>query len=259
MNQKKTYITINPQDVTNKLQEIQENSIAQIFFGLQTLENTEVLKPAFELSNGEGFFTYAMGSKSLSLEEKKENYKNWLIKKGIEDLIKGLNLTLLDTCIYGVLHKNMDSIKTGGDYNVVVDREIRNTRKLGIPQLLKRIDGFLLDTLTHKEKILSINQTRNCLIHRNGLVTNMDANNNNNKALKLSYSGFEVLKISEEGGEKEINGPFDTNGGEVKVSVVEKSKSFELGETLNFDYRDFNEINFTFTLFAHELISKLPI
>lgn len=189
--------------------------------------------------------------------KRKTAFKDWLIKKGIEDLIKVLNLTLIETCNYGVLYLSMNSIKTVKDYNTILENERKSTRKLGIPQLIERIEGFLTDQLLHKEKILSINKLRYCLAHRNGTITGVDINDKEKEILKLEYSGFKLVRY-EDGQEIEIDGPFETNETDVSVSFVEKKRNFKIGETINFTYREFNEINLTFSLFGHDLTNKLP-
>ncbi|MER3376207.1 MAG: hypothetical protein RIM83_16325 [Allomuricauda sp.] len=254
----KLQIKINPDGVAKKLYEIQENSIAYIFFGLQLLENTNNLKPAHELANGEGFFTYAISTKSLTTPEKKENFKKWLIKKGIEDLIKGLKLMLMDACVYGALYSNKDEIKKSDQYNSIVTNEKRAIQKLGIPQLFDRMENFLTGKLLSKDKLLTINQVRNCLTHRNGVVQQMDANNKDKTLFTLRYSGFRILKYTDDGQEIEINGPFNTEGTQINIGIIEKSMSFEIGDSLSFDYQTFNEINLTFSIFSHDLIQKLP-
>lgn len=82
-----TDFDIKSRGVTRELLSIQESSFNNVLFGLQTIENTDNLKYPHDLSDNEGFFIYTVSDK---------------IKKGIEDLIKGVNLTLIDAYKYGL-------------------------------------------------------------------------------------------------------------------------------------------------------------
>jgi hypothetical protein len=248
-------LTLDPAGVTRESLSIQESSSNNVLFGLQTIENTDNLKHPHDLSDNEGFFIYSVSDKKESPEIQRKKYKDWLIKKGIEDLIKGVNLTLIDTYKYGLLFKSKDDIKTIDDVNEIIDLVTKKTKRLGLPNLFNEIRQFLSEPLAHEENILSINRIRNCLVHRNGYVTDIDLNGLPNDQLKLDCKKIKLVKKNKDG-EEEVLGPFK-NDGKINISITDKQKTFNKGDKLSFDFRDFNDIVFTFSLFGKDLINKL--
>jgi hypothetical protein len=255
MDNQELILTLNPSGVTRELLNIQESSSNNVLFGLQTIENIDHLKHPHDLSDNQGFFIYNVSDKKESPEIQRKDYKDWLIKKGIEDLIKGVNLTLIDTYKYGLLFKSRHDIKTSNDVNKIFNLVTKKTKRLGLPNLFDEIREFLNEPLFYEENILSINRIRNCLVHRNGYVTDLDLNGLPNKQLTLDCKKVKLVKKNKDG-EEEVLGPFK-NDGTISISFVDKQKTFNMGDKLAFDFRDFNDIVFTFSLFGQDLTNKL--
>ena len=126
--------------------------------------------------------------KPLTNNEIKENTLNWIFQKAFEEIIIGLTPSLIEA--YKVL-KVRDLSLTINTYentkalNQVLSRIDIEAQKMHFPVLIAKIEAYLGQTLVFREEILSINQVRNCLVHRQGFVSELDLNDKVSKTLSL--------------------------------------------------------------------------
>ncbi|HCB51430.1 TPA: hypothetical protein DEP21_02535 [Patescibacteria group bacterium] len=78
-------------------------------------------------------------------------------------------------------------INTEDDLNQYTSKIRKEVSELHIPIMIKRIENHLVNPLVYKKQILSINKGRNCLVHRNGIVSEKDINNKEEDVLKIEW------------------------------------------------------------------------
>lgn len=143
-----------------------------------------------------------------------------------------------------------------------IENELRKINaeieSLHFPKLIEFFENYLGHPLPYREEVISINQIRNCLVHRDGMVSDKDVKNNNEIELKwISLKWY--TKINEVS--TEITYDMRKNGitvNNLEYKVIDNKKSFELGQKISIDINEFNGIAYTCSEFAHYLYSSMP-
>lgn len=198
---------------------------------------------------------------SLTLNEQKVASFEWVIRKAFEDFIIGLTKSLkeankiIKTLILSEKPKySMEREEIENELRKV-DDEIEG---LHFPKLIEFFENYLGHPLPFREEIISINQIRNCLVHRGGLVSNKDVKNNNELELRwISLKWY--TKINEVS--TEITYDMRKNGitvNNLDYKVVDNKKSFKLGQKISINLNEFNGIAYTCSEFAQYLYSSMP-
>ena len=251
-------IKLNPDGVVNPIIQIMKECTENIMFGLKTCDSVSSLPE--ELKEVDTFFQMKIGPDSDFVTQK-NNYKDWLYKKGFEELTEGIKLSLVEAYFYVAIiefvHKQKDVI-TLSDLQDTINYIRKKASKQSLPGLLEKINKHLTSPLNWENQIISINNARNCLVHRKGIVTGLDINDKENNNLLIEWVRF---KIYYEHNEKEIElhknqivqGPAG-----IKLKSEIKQKRFSIKEKLHFDYKEFNEFVMCCLHFALDLKEKLP-
>ena len=89
-------------------------------------------------------------------------------------------------------------LKTLENFNKFFFETKKSANKMHIPDMLEKIEPLLTKSWNYKKQILSINKGRNCLVHRGGLVTWKDINDERGKALNLEYVKAKIFYEKED-------------------------------------------------------------
>lgn len=249
-------ITLNANGVIGPLFRVLRESTNSILFGLQATEIVRDIPP--ELVVEEGFFSVQFDKDDVDIAVKKQNFKNWLVKKGFEDLVKGIEYALREAYFYVSIYSRVSAVKTGEAFNQAFTEIRKKALRMHIPDMIQEIEPHLIHPLNYKEQIISINKGRTCLVHRGGLVTEKDINDLSEKALKLRWVKLKLF-YEKDGKEIELQGKTVIEGGtSIKMRREDNEVSFKLGEHINLNYRQFNEFIVTCHHFGVDLVDALP-
>lgn len=249
-------LTLNANGIFAPLNKILSECTDSILFGLQTMEIVGEIPPNLEIDGG--FLRMQIGEAKENIDVRKEKYKLWLIKKGFEDLVKGIEAALREAYFYVSFFSKATALKTGQDFNEAYETVRKKALKMHIPEMFDVIEPHLTKPLAYKEQILSINKARNCLVHRHGIVLEKDINDEIAKTLKLEWVKF---KIFYEKGEEEVevqSGTIVEGGNTIKMRRENNSTIFQLGELITLNYSQFNEFIVTCYHFGIDLVDVLP-
>jgi hypothetical protein len=253
-------VTLNPDGVFAPLLSILGQSSKNVLFGLQLIDSVEQPINPMDIQSEDTFFTFHFDDpqKEQDISLSKENFKLWTLQKGFEDLIKGVNLTLIEAYFYTSLVAKRNDMKTFQDLQDEIVQLRKSAFKQHLPELLAKVKPGLSDTLLYETDIVSLNKVRNCLVHRNGLVTEKDITDETTKQLKVEYSRMKMFYVTD-GVEKEIEKfTLITGGSSIQMKMVKESFIFNLGDRVKFDFRQFNSLLTTCWLFGTDLTQKLP-
>lgn len=189
----------------------------------------------------------------------------WLFKKAFEEFIVGLTESIIEAHKFSKIYtlSNLTRQKSIFSKEEIDEKILQiNTRpqKLPFPTLISEIENELNISIPFKSEIISINQVRNCLVHRNGLVTNKDINDEVNGSLKLSFQ--ELIAMAEKNGQlqdikwKDKEDGFKTN--KIGFEVRPKEINFKKGEQVILNQNIFNGVSYTCILFTTNLLNILP-
>jgi len=128
------------------------------------------------------------------------------------------------------------------------------------PVLIEFVEKYIGHPLPYREEIISINKIRNRLVHREGLVSDIDIRNKSNEELEMKWISLKwYTKINEV--LTEITYDLRKEGLNVNnltYKVVDNKKTFKLGQKITIDINEFNGIAYTCAEFAQYIYSSMP-
>lgn len=188
-----------------------------------------------------------------------EQIFNWVFKKAFEDFIVGLTQSLIESYILlrtaalsssysSTIHPDVSILQNE------LDSIPRKAHKLHFPVLIDEIEKMFGGQLSLKEEILSINQVRNYLVHKNGTVTEPPD-------LTLKFLIMK-MKVQKDGQMVELSKDLKTERFRAEKLEAQKEKGFlvfKTGDRLIMTPDIFKDVTYTCILFINELICKLPL
>jgi hypothetical protein len=248
-------INLNPQGVIAPALRAVQESVEIVSFCLNAMDHADLSRSPVR-SGGRT----AISFEGLSQVARQTGYKNWILSKGFHDLAKGIRLSLEEAYFYvGAV-----ALFTGGNgvkkqlTMSEVERAFEDIRKkVGVakcPQLMKRVNEGLTAPLHFENEFLSLQKTRNCLEHRNGVVGVPDLDQGTG-TLVLSLPRLTLHGATED----TENYTWSVEAGAlVSWQVVTHEQVFNLGDTITFNPDEFQDIGYGCWTFAQDLLSKLP-
>jgi hypothetical protein len=255
----KLNMTLDPNAVMTPIQRSARECTENIMFGLKSIEAITSLPE--ELVEEDVFFQVRQGYPT-DFDTQKRNYKEWLLKKGFNDLMEGIKYSVAEASYYiSICNLAPEGhVKTSiKEIREFLRKKRRESLKMHLPESLREVNKYLSGPLVFENDILSLNQIRNCLVHRSGVVTDIDIKEHGDDSLIAQWRRVKLFyKVDEE--EIEL-----TKGHEVKVEnaqvlykLEKREKRFPVGSNVIFDYLDFNELIMTCYHFGYDLVNKLP-
>lgn len=262
MNNEKIELNFELNEITNQcLFHIEEtiNIIKHIYYAVNQ-DETNIQKP---LPTDSFPMMIKTNKKDISIEEQRVLTIQWAINKAFEELISGMTKSLKKTYeylrIYNLIEKFNHKI-TREDFEKELQQIESEVDKLHFPDFINKIENILNKELSFKEEILSINQIRNCLVHRYGNVGKKDIRNAKSEELRLKWNQLCFFAL--------INGKRTKITYEIRKSsiivqnieaeLVKKEKIFRINDDIIIDINDFNGIAYTCAEFAKSLFSIVP-
>ncbi|RIV72630.1 hypothetical protein [Flagellimonas aequoris] len=248
---KSARIKLEADQITNDYVKIAQNTCNMLAFissNLQGIPFKDIPPPPVFTSFNLGQIEY-VGDKRIYLDM-------WLYNHGVNDIIKGVNLSLARANYFSDLMSLQGKKMTVKDYEEFEKKTNKKYLRKDLPALIESTGHLVTKPLKYSDHIISINNIRKCLEHRVGKVTEIDAKTEveeklvlklkwialqlslvrNGKAIIIEKPGFKV-----ERGEKIING------------YVEKQRDFEIGEYIRLDLADFFQLALTGYLFVKHI------
>jgi histidyl-tRNA synthetase len=250
-------LTLHPNAVVAPALRAVQQSVDMVSFSMQSLESADLSKPPEYDSSR---FQMKFAGDESGPEERKTRYANWILSKGFQDLARGVRGMLEEAYFYIKISSSFKS-KTKITWDAF-QKQIAEYRKEAedakFPELMDAVNEGLSSPLHFETEFRSLQKVRNCLEHRDGLVSERDVDPQTN-SLKLSLPHLRMYG-EKDGIQIEIG----------KGSHVEKDtfivlkneieeREFKLGERVTFRPEEFHDIGFGCWVFANDLGSKLPV
>ncbi len=206
-------------------------------------------------------FTVQLGMPALRPSDRRELYETWLVTKGFHDLFKGLRTSFERAYLYiALLHQRQIA---GKDIAAFVQSMEMKAERLHFVPLVDQVSRKLKSPLSYYEELLSLQKTRNCLEHRNGIVGMADVSAQE-RVLSLRFPRLKAF-YTRAGHEVEV-GPgaiIDTGDERAEVEIFIKRETYErhfaLGDHVRLSSAEFIEVAMATCLIADDLVSKLPV
>ena len=196
-----------------------------------------------------------------SSAEVSQNLKEWVLQNGFRDAVEFLSVfleSIHSVCTFWSLvqRQNGGQVLTGMDWQSATESEPKKFHRLGLPDKLDHLrdtHGINVEPAVLKS-ILSANSARNCLVHRNGIVSEKDADSG---VLVVSWKRMKLIAIDEDGEHELKTGVVYEKATTIAMKFVEESKSFNLGDSISFSPLEFQSIAWALFLFGNDLTATL--
>lgn len=200
----------------------------------------------------------------LTRDATADQAKSWHCRSALRDLIE-LTSIYLERCHEWMLVAQGLSIDGGhrapsneGDPEALEQHQKSVAAFSGMPLPAKLDEIRRLGVASElREHLLSINRVRNCVVHRQGRVSDRDAPDG---ALRLRFHEVHLF-IREPGGTERVIRDRDTvvePGSHLRgVEVTDRERSFTLGEQIRLSLREIHWMLFTAWRFAGDLRGEI--
>lgn len=190
------------------------------------------------------------------LDDFKAHFEHWIISCGLRELIETFSVFLtaiFKSCLLASMHKKKIKINDPG-------KRLKSFKWKGVEEQLKMLRAQFGVGTTKEIYFKSINQARNCITHRQGIVGQEDLRNDN--SLKMRWWALDLFIETPSGQVISVALPFPKegiflkDGGTVCVKVIEKELEFQLGEVIKLNPNDLSEICMVATLATDEILKS---
>lgn len=190
---------------------------------------------------------------------------DWVLRKAFEDFIVGLSQSLTEAniflkyCSLGKTTKD-NPIKGGPDgVRKLFAKISKDAMRMSIPQLIANAEKEIGTQLLLKDEVLSINQVRNCLVHRAGVVSDSDMQPT---SLSLKYVDLVMYVQHSDGTVDILTADMKERNLHVDRFALEnvgKTIEFKLGEKIAIGADVFKAVTYTTIAFIQQLVLRMPI
>jgi hypothetical protein len=125
------------------------------------------------------------------------------------------------------------------------------------PELLAEVNKGLTTPLHYEREFLSLQNVRNCLEHRDGIVRERDVDPHT-QVLRLALPRIKMF-YDDAGREIELNkGSMVEKDIDLLMKAVVAEREFKLGDRVTFNADEFHDIGFGFWAITNDLMNRLP-
>ena len=233
------------------------NSIEIVNFHFNALSVADLSKPVQTTET-----MYKFKTPELSVAQRRALHENWILAKAFQELLRAVRHALEEAHVFAsLLSKGKHTVRSSG----TLDDFLRPFRKaaadLVFPDLLTAVNELLHENLVFSDAYRSLQSARNCLEHRDGIVSQTetrgaDAFELSIPRIKLFYmrNGTEVeLEIGHI-----VEPENDEASAEILMKIDLRRRALAPGERIVFTLTEFNEIAFACHFLGAQLSSKLP-
>lgn len=243
-------IILSPNDVIAPALKVMRTTCEIVAISLAAPENTDIENPP-DIPGA--LHQWEFDGPLESKEQIKAAYANWLLNKGFQDIARGVRESLEGAFLYIGLFKTFPGKTTKGKIEAIRKR----ANKMNFSTLLASINKELKDGLSFEEEFLSLQKVRNCLEHRDGIVTADDVNHQN-KLLRLILPRLRIFS-EKDGDEIELKPNMRVEKGQlIEIKRVSRERIYKIGERIVFDAAEFHEIASACWFLSNDIAEKLP-
>jgi hypothetical protein len=228
---------------------------------LRALETDDCTQP----SSWGGQFGYQFSGLELTPEERRVEFKNWILAKGFQDLARGVREGLEEAyMLTRLIDKFVGKVTTLDQFQDLASSSKFKAGGLSFPNLMGGVSQTLNEPLTFEAEFLSLQKVRNCLEHRGGMVGEKDVDAETQRLI-LSFPRLKVFYLRK-GQEIELfpGETIDTQedtvfqeATEIFMKPVTQTHEYEVGHAVKIGQRDFFEIALACQMFVDDLTKKL--
>ncbi len=176
-----------------------------------------------------------------TIDHFKTEFGRWIVACGLRELIETFALFLDRThnaCLFMASHKNQITFEDATVWQPAFHHK-------GIKDKLKTFESRFNVKPNHPEHINRIQQVRNCLTHRHGIVSKQDCDDGDELIVK--WMGFDLFIETPTGETIDLVLPLKEpihlkDGGTVNIRFSERIRAYKIGTPVDLEAKDLVEI-----------------
>lgn len=197
-----------------------------------------------------------------SEEDAKKEFTEWVLLNGFREVTESIGVFLESAhrvlSLWSIAGKQQEGLQiTGADWHEIMQGGEKRFHRLGLPDKLEHLEkehGIKL-TQAEEARLLSVNAARNCLVHRNGVVSERDVTSGDE--LVIQWIRMAVLAQDEDGEKELVLGSMVEKDTVVAIRNTEVEKKFRLRERISFSVKEFSEISWSVFLVGERVVSLI--
>lgn len=201
-----------------------------------------------------GTFVPANGAQ-LAHEDAKAEAQGWILRGFLRDAIEATGL-FLDECLQvcELMPLAVQGEKNQADTQRLLYELPLANHRLHFPQKLEKLRRQFGSATRFDAHVLSINKARTCVVHRLGVTSQMDVDDQGVLAITFQSAQF-VLRGLDSGQETVFDQPglTTTERSALQLRFVDRVRSFQLGERIQLEARDMYDAIMTLWRFGLEM------
>jgi hypothetical protein len=217
--------------------------------GMQAVKSLDAVPPAL---SGEGPINLGILLEPRPMEQVRDDFTSWLLTATFRESIEEVSYFLENVRQVAALIRHVGpdgaSARVVKEHALPTGPEAVSFNKLPLPGKLEHLkDAYGLES-SFTDMILSINRTRNCFVHRAGIVGEKDCKNGQ---MVLNMLGSWAVVRDPAGAESEVALPYlKRKDHEVSLNIGPRDRVFKLGERVMLSVNDVAFVHVTIDRFA---------
>lgn len=177
-------------------------------------------------------------SKTRLFSEKIQHANWYASKKFIEESIGLLHhyMERLNSSMYAVKNNHL---KNKDELLKKMKKEKDRFENKNFPNMREELNKNFIDSIILENEVISLNKARNCFVHRRGIISKHDTNDNDNFNLIIKWYSYHI---------DEKNNP--------PITFINLEKKYGIGTTIIFDYKECTDTMFTLISYYNVLFDK---
>lgn len=197
---------------------------------------------------------FAQGA-NWSHAEALEKHQTWAIANGLRDAVEGVSSFIESAhkvlSVWDLARANGGRVAYS-EYQKAMDDT--SFHRLGLPDKLTHLKtqhGIAIDA-TLERQVLSVNNARNCLVHRGGVVSQRDLNVTD--SMLVEWRKLHLFLQDEDGEHDFVIGRVIEQDSMLCMRVEDRQKAFARGERVCFAIQEFADISWGLYTFGTEIV-----
>lgn len=244
---------MNPNYVLTPFDSLIAESENYVLLGLRLVEKIETFP---EPTEDEKQFAFQMnlGGQNFPLDTSKNLFRNWILKKGFEELHKSIRVVLERLYVFLSVKSKINENIDIEEYQTSLAAEATN---FYYDQLIRKVNDLLDEPLQFENHILSFNNVRNCLIHTNGKLTTRHCNNTTKDKLVLVGRRFKMFYKNEAEEKPFVKGEPGLVNPALMLGAEDFEIIFDVDQEIQLDMKQFIEVLNTCVFIRADIDVKL--
>lgn len=194
---------------------------------------------------------------AVPYDQAKGEYVTWVLRNAFAQAIDHAGEFLEQCRLLATLHLLDSKTISGEDWNRILTNEREAFDRKFFPDKIKWLREKCGATFQFEEHVLTLNQARNCLVHRLGVVSKRDTKDNG--AFTIKWHCMRLVAIDSVTGD-EIPVPNQTplkNESTIALKIGPVEKQFSIGDRIELSSDELNYTMWTFHSFALEVLQAI--